>query len=658
MSAHSTPASGQSTRFAVGMRSSRSLFSRSLIAGVAAIPVGLSPALAQSVAPRAEAPMLAEQVKAGKLPALGERMPKSPLVIVPAERVGVYGGTWRSALRGTGDDTWIRRTAGYDSLVRWDPTGTKIIPNLAESFEASPDATSFSFRLREGVKWSDGQPFTSADLMFWFEDVLKNRDVVGRVPGFMRTSGGDCGFEAPGPFQFVVRCPVPNGMFLDQIAGVNGEQFVNWPKHYLTRFHAKYAAKEELDKLVAEGRVQRWGELFLRRAYSWANTDKPTLFAWRVTQPYGGQRMAMERNPYYWKIDSAGNQLPYIDRITYDIAQDNEVLLLKGLNGDFDFHARHFNTIANKSLVSENQNRGNYEIVTLATSDINYMGISFNPTHADAAQREITGQREFRVALSHAINRAEIIDLVFLGAGEPWQTGPRKDGPYYHERLAKQHTEHDPAKANAILDQLGYGRRNADGVRLDKAGNPIRLRVSLRNDRPEMTESLQLVQKHWGSVGIALDLDVVERSLFRTRNRGNQIAIAADDVEAGKGDLLMDASAYSPQNDETYLGIAYFNWLIGQRGDAAKEPPEDVKRGYAAYLRARGIVDLTARSAAVKEMLDIAAERFEVIGIASPSDEYGVVSRRMRNVPRQQIDSFYLGTPGPMRSEQFFFSAN
>jgi peptide/nickel transport system substrate-binding protein len=634
---------------------------RALSALMATVAVGcFSPSAAAqpTVAPKAEAPALAEQVKAGRLPPLAQRLPKSPLVIAPAERVGVYGGTWRSALRGTGDDTWIRRTAGYDSLVRWDATGSKIIPNLAESFEASPDARRFSFRLREGVKWSDGQPFTSADLMFWFEDVLKNRDVVGRVPGFMRTSGGDCGFEAPGPFEFVVSCPAPNGMFMDQIAGVNGEQFVNWPKHYLQRFHAKYAPKEELDKLVADARVQRWGELFLRRAYTWGNPDKPTLFAWRVTQPYAGQRMTLERNPFYWKIDTAGNQLPYIDRITYDIAQDNEVLLLKGLNGDFDFHARHFNTIANKSLVSQNQDRGRYEIVMLATSDINYMGITFNPTHADAAQRAITGQRDFRVALSHAINRAEIIDLVFLGAGEPWQTGPRKDGPFFHERLAKQHTEHDPARANAILDRLGYTRRNAEGVRLDANGAPIRLRVSLRNDRPEMVEALQLVQKHWASVGIALDLDVVERSLFRTRNRGNQVAIAADDVEAGKADLLMDSSAYTPHNDETYLGVAWFNWLVGQRGEAAQEPPEDVKRGYAAYLRARGTIDPAARAAAIKEMLDIAAERFEVIGIASPSDEYGVVSRRMRNVPRQQFDSFYMGTPGPMRSEQFFFAAN
>jgi peptide/nickel transport system substrate-binding protein len=614
--------------------------------------------LTQAATPRAEAPALAAEVRAGRLPPLAERLPKNPVVIAPTERIGTYGGTWRSALRGTGDDTWVRRTAGYDSLVRWDLKGAKVVPNLAESFTVSPDSTTFTFKLRDGVRWSDGAPFTSEDLVFWYEDVLKNRDVVGRVPGFLRTAQGDCVLSAEGPLTLIIKCPGPNGLLMDQIAGVVGEQLINWPKHYLRRFHAKYADKAELDRLVAEARVQRWGELFLRRAYQWGNVEKPTLFAWKVVQPYAGQRMALERNPYYWKIDTAGNQLPYLDRITYDIAQDNEVLLLKGLNGEFDFHARHFTTIANKSLISQNQQRGNYEIVTLETTDINYMGISFNPTHGDRALREIVGQKEFRIALSHAINRQEIIDLVFLGAGEPWQISPRHDGPYHHPRLAKQFTEFDPAKANTILDGLGYSRRGADGVRLDKAGNPIRLRISVRNDRPEMTESLQLVQKHWQAVGIGVELDVVERSLFRTRNRGNQVAIAADDVEGGKSDFLLDASAFVPESDETYLGIQWFNWLTGARGDNAQEPPDDVKRAYSAFLRARATVDESARATAIKEMLEIAADRFEVIGIAMPSDEYAIVSKRMRNVPRRQVDSFWLGTPGPMMSEQFFFSAN
>lgn len=615
------------------------------------------PLAAQTVTPRNEAPALAEQVRAGRLPPLAERMPKQPMVITPHEQVGRYGGTWRTALRGTGDDTWARRTAGYDSLVRWDPSGEKVIPNLAERVETSADGSTFTFHLREGVRWSDGHPFSSADLMFWYEDVLLNRDVVGRVPGFMRTAEGDCRGEAPNPRTFVVHCPGPNGIFLDQIAGVVGEQLINWPKHYLQQFHGKYADAATLQRLVAEARVQRWGELLQRRAYIWGNPERPVLFAWRVVQPYAGQRMTLERNPYYWKVDTAGNQLPYIDRITYDIAQDNEVLLLRGLNGDFDFHARHFTTIANKGLVHENQRRGGYEIVTLETTDINYLGIAFNPTHGDAALRAIVGERDFRVALSHAIDRQEIIDLVFLGAGEPWQTSPRRDGPYFHERLALQYTRYDRAQANAILDRLGYARRGPDGMRLDRNGNPFRLRISVRNDRPEMTETLQLVQKHWQAVGVAADLDVVERSLFRTRNRGNQVAIAADDVEAGKWDFLLDASAFLPESDETYLGMKWYNWLQGQRDAAsAEEPPEDVKRANAAYYRARGAIDPAARAAAIKEVLDIAADRFEVIGIAIPSDEYAIVSRRMRNVPRRQVDSFWLGTPGPMMSEQFFFS--
>ncbi|MGL5009307.1 MAG: ABC transporter substrate-binding protein, partial [Paracoccaceae bacterium] len=241
-------------------------------------------------------------------------------------------------MRGTGDYTWIRRTVGYDSLVRWDPTFSTIIPNLAASFEASPDAMTYTFTLREGVRWSDGTPFTSADITFWYTSVLQNEEIDEGIPSWLETSEGDCTVSADGDYTVIFSCPAANGVLLENLAGPRGEQVVSWPAHYLKPFHPDHAAETDLAAAITAEGVETWVELFLKKA-DWdgnpifQNVEKPTLNAWILEQPYSGTQVIFQRNPYYWKIDTAGNQLPYIDRVVYEIVQDNEVLLLKGLNG-------------------------------------------------------------------------------------------------------------------------------------------------------------------------------------------------------------------------------------------------------------------------------------------------------------------------------------
>jgi peptide/nickel transport system substrate-binding protein len=629
------------------------------ISAAALIAIGLSsPPLAQPApAPRTEAPQLTEEVRSGRLPPLAQRMPVQPMVVAPHERIGRYGGTWRSALRGTADQSYLRRLVSYDSLVRWNEDATRIVPNLAHRFEVSADSTVYTFHLREGVRWSDGAPFTSADILFWFEARTARLVLNGSRPG-IRTSRGDCRPEADGPFIVRFVCPEPFGTLLESIAGPTGDEMVAFPRHFMQQFHAAHAEPQRLASLVADARVQRWEDLFMRRGDPYMTPNKPTLAPWRLVQPYTGTQVVFERNPYYWKIDPEGQQLPYIDRVSFVVAQDNEVLLLNGLNGEFDFHARHFNTIANRAVVMENRARGRYEIVELDTTDANYLAIHLNMSHPDPARRALFQNRDLRVGLSHAINRAEIIDLVFLGAGTPWQAAPRREGPFFHERLATQYTEFSHARANAHFDRAGL-RRGSDGTRLDPSGRPLRIRVTVRSDRTEMIETLQLVQQHWAAVGVALDLDVVERSLFMQRFRGNQHDAAADDVEGGGNDLLQLSDAYVVSDNTSYFGTGWYYWLAGRRDDPrlAIEPPEDVRRAAELFEQAGATADAERRAALIRQVLDIAADHFYAIGIAAPSDFYGIVATRMRNVPRRQIDSYSLAFPGPYAPEQFFFAA-
>ncbi len=608
--------------------------------------VAVGSALAQTA--KTEAPALAAQVKEGKLPALAQRMPKTPLVIKPSERVGTYGGVWRSALRGTNDQSYLRRLANYDSLVRYDAEATKFVPNIAESWTIAADDKSYTFKLRDGLKWSDGAPFTAGDIVYWF--TAKTQKLTQNS----RLDLGSCTPEAESAVVIKFNCSKPFGMLLENIAGPGGDELVSYPQHFMKQFHQATANPDALKKMLADTKMAKWENLFGLRGDPYMTAGKPTIAAWKVLEPYTGTRVIFERNPYYWKIDTAGNQLPYLDRVSFEVAQDNEVLLLKGLNGEFDFHARHFNTLANKAVVFQNKERGKYDIVDLTTTDANYMAVHLNLSHADPARRALFAKKDLRIGLSHAINRKEIIDLVFLGAGVPWQSAPRKESPFYHERLATQYTEYSVAKANEFLDKAGVAK-DASGQRMAD-GKPLAIRVSVRADRPEMQQTLQLIQKHWAAVGVKLDLDVTERSLFRQRFNGNQHDAAADDIEVGGADFMSQPDGYVPMDNTSYYGTGWFYWLEGRRGDpkAHIEPPAQVKRAYDLYIQAGQISEPVTRVRLVREMLDIAADQFYSIGIAKPTDFYGVVSRKMRNVPRKQIDSYALAFPGPYAPEQFF----
>jgi ABC-type transport system substrate-binding protein len=598
-----------------------------------------------------EAPALAAQVKDGKLPPLAQRLPKTPMVIKPHERVGSYCGTWRSALRGTGDSSYLHRLVAYDSLVRWDAEAKNFVPNVAESFTVSPDAKTYTFKLREGMKWSDGAPFSADDILYWYK-----AKAAKLLPDGTRVETETCVPAAEGPLVVKFNCQRPFGLLLENIAGPGGNEIVSLPAHWMKQFHTETADPAKLQAAMAETKSAKWEALFALRSEIFLNPNKPTVAAWRVVQPYSGTQVVFERNPYYWKVDTAGNQLPYIDRVSFEVAQDNEVLLLKGLNGDFDFHVRHFNTLANKAVVNRNKERGKYEMVELVTTDANYIAVHLNLGHQDPTRRALFQNKDLRIGLSHAINRAEIIDLVYLGAGTPWQAAPRDFSPYYHERLAKQYLEFSTAKANEHFDKAGL-KKGSDGLtRLGPDGQPLAIRVTVRADRPEMQQALQLIQKHWAAVGVKLDLDVVERSLFRQRFRANLHDAAADDIEGGGADLLTQADGYVPMDNIAYYGTAWFNWLDNRRSDPklAVEPPAPVKRAFELFDAAGRTADRAQRAKMIGEMLDIAADQFYAIGVAKPSDFYGIVSRSMRNVPRKQMDSFALAFPGPYAPEQFF----
>ena len=157
-----------------------------LISGLA---LGVAMATADPAAAQSkyhEAPALAALVEAGKLPPVEERLPKEPLVEQVVDQIGTYGGTLRRGFLGPSDHNNYTRVV-YDALVRYSPDGTQVIPHIAKGWELNDDFTQWKVFLREGMKWSDGEPFTADDIMFWYEHIVLNKDLTPNAPAGCRT---------------------------------------------------------------------------------------------------------------------------------------------------------------------------------------------------------------------------------------------------------------------------------------------------------------------------------------------------------------------------------------------------------------------------------------------------------------------------------------
>ncbi|MBO6638719.1 MAG: ABC transporter substrate-binding protein [Roseitalea sp.] len=599
-----------------------------------------------------QAPGLEEQVSSGSLPALEERLPATPLVVEAVDAVGTYGGTWRTAMSSR-TDSWFYRTVNYDHLVMWNQDWTGVVPNVAESVEANEDATVFTFTLREGHKWSDGTPFTSADAVFAME-MLKDTN-LGIPARAWRNAAGWADVEAIDDRTFTVTFGEPYGTFLQDVSRISSSEMgggmVKLPKHFMSQFHPDY--NENAEQLASDAGFDSWADHFNAKWAVSQSPEKPTLSAWIVTEPFGeGSQVRAVRNPYYFKVDTDGNQLPYIDEVLFNVYQDNEVMLLQALAGEMDFHGRHINTVVNRPVLADVAEDIDMEFLRLIASSANEGAIYFNQTF-DGPMAEALSNRDFRAGLSHALDREAICDTVFVGAAVPRQiaVSPEFD-PLYNEQLANQHLEFDVDLANELLDKAGFSERDGDGFRLLSNGDRVRLIVQVRTDKQDMIDIADLASRYWKEVGVDVQLDVVERSLSDQRRDANQHMLLMEDHSSGLADAILAASPYLPVDDDQGFGIPWFYWYAGM--DNAQEPPEQVKRQIALYREMGTRTEPAEQFEVFAEILQITADNFFALGTCSEEVQYSFKLDHMRNVPSVQHGSFAFAPPGPYHPAHFW----
>jgi peptide/nickel transport system substrate-binding protein len=617
-----------------------------------------------------EAPQLAALVKAGKLPPVAERIGQDPLVIKPLREIGKYGGTWRAGFTGPAD-FWngFRCCSGPDHLMFWDYTGDKVLPNLARGLEMQDGGRTWLLQLRRGMKWSDGRPFTADDFVFWFEDVYRNKDLIPTPSAAMAINGKQGTIEKADTYTVRYRFPEPYFMLPDVLAGstdLAGQMFGYRgmggfaPAHYMKQFHPKYAGAAELDRKVKEAKFDSWVRMFLAKN-DWAlNPDLPVLSAWKTVTPINTPTWTLERNPYSVFVDTAGNQLPYIDRVVLTLAENLEVLNLRAVAGEYDYASRHVD-LGKLPVFLENQQKGGYKVYLDPGDYGGDMIIKFNLNYdADPEIGKWFNTADFRRALALGIDRDQINETFWLGTGTPSSVVPADSnkynpGPQYRKMWATL----DVKKANEMLDKIGLAKKDGEGYRL-RADGKGRLRIeimTLGGQFVQYTQIAEMIREQWKKIGIDLKVQEVERSLALQRTANNEQQLGAWNNDGSEHLFTFPLHVFPFELAAVASsGPLYVKWFHSA-GAQGKEPEPRMKELMEKWKRAFGVPE-KERIQLGKDIWKIAAEEVYIIGVIGmgpASMGVRVVKNNMGNIPSRQYNSPDGKTPGISRPATFFY---
>jgi len=578
-----------------------------------------------------EAPMLAERVAAGELPPVEERLPLEPLVVEPFGEIGQYGGELITRLNGPTDwgDIWH---ATIPHLLWFDKDVQEVIPDLAKGYEYNDDYTVLTIYLREGLKWSDGDPFDAEDLVIWWEDYRMHPSFNPDLVPPPEWAPGDAPMEVVKVDDYTVEYhfAAPYPMALNVITswnGMAGRFFL--PAHKIKELHLDY--NPDADEAAKAYGYETWEEAVdgfanLMWPGSDANGYLPTLGMWRQSE-ITSTEIVFERNPYYFAVDPQGNQLPYIDTVRAEIVPDNEVYAVNTIQGKYDFGKVPGDKI---ELIKANEGEGNYVVKLWSGDIVSNPAYAFNQNHPDENLRQVFQDRRFRQAMSVAINRDEINDLVFDGYGAPTQATVNRSASFYDPRWGESFAEYDPDLANQLLDEMGLDQRNNDGWRLRPDGQVLEFVINA-NDRAS-----ELVRDYWRAVGVKAEINPIDVNLYWTR-------AAAGELDLGTWGIDNSVEIKVFQNvSKFWMGTGDFGYAVDwvawhdTNGAEGVEPPDDVK-GYFDSWDAIQLASGDEYTELAKKIFDFYADEVYIIGTVGYGLNAVFVSQDLQNVPDELL---------------------
>jgi peptide/nickel transport system substrate-binding protein len=616
-----------------------------------------------------EAPQLAELVKAGKLPPVHERIGQDPLVVKPLREIGKYGGTWRRGFTGPFDTSNGHRAAQNDKLLYWDYTGTKIVPNIARAWDVSSDGRVVTISLRRGMKWSDGHPFTADDFVFWFEEVYSNKELVptplsvmtinGKPIAVKKVDASTVQYVAPDPY-YALPTVLASVWGIGHHARFGRDAFGGFaPAHYLKQFHPKFASKDDIAKKLADLKFETWVLMLKNRNDACRNPDLPVVTAWKTVSPINTPTWILERNPYSIWVDTDGNQLPYIDRIRMTLGENLEVINLRAIAGEYDSQARHID-ISKLPVLLENQQKGNYRVHLDPSDQGADVGLFCNQSYdKDAEIAKWLSTREFRIALSHGIDRTQINETFVLGLGQVASAAPGDRTPYFPGPEYKMlHVGYDVKKANDMLDALGLTKKDSEGYRLRAdGGGRLRLALTTYLGFLPFTQIAEMIVEQWKKIGIRGEVQELERGLATTRLRGNEHQIYFE-TQWGADNMYGHQPLLFPTQPDNPLGPLYGTWY-SSAGRQGKEPPARMRELMATYRRSFSVPD-QERTRLAKEVWKIALDELWLIPVVSnspASQGVRVIKNNVGNVPARLWNSAVSDNPHIAHTETWYFKS-
>ena len=610
------------------------------------LPAGVAPV---------ETPSLAAEVAAGRLPPVAERLPALPCATPtgPTGAPGKPGGQLRTLIV-KAKDTRLLTVYGYARLVGFDAT-LNLVPDILHRVEVE-DGRRFTLKLRPGHRWSDGHPFTVEDFRYYWEDVANNEALSpSGPPRVLLVDGKPPTVSYPDDVTAVYSWEQPNPFFLVALAGAR-PFFLYSPAHYMKRFHERYQEAEQLAQMVDEASARNWSALHTRmgRLYRMDNPELPTLQPWVNTTRAPAQRFLARRNPYYHRVDASGRQLPYIDSLVLQVA-GSSLIPAKTAAGDSDLQSRSLN-FSDYTFLKESEERSGYRVNLWRTVRGSQVALYPNLNAKDPVWRALMRDVRFRRALSLAIDRHELNQVIYFGLGLEGNQSILPGSDLHRAGYRESYAEYDPERANLLLDELGLDQRDGRGIRLLPDGRPMEVVIETAGENTEETDLLELIRDTWLKAGIKLFSKPSQREVLRNRIFAGETLISMwFGYENAVATAEMSPEEFAPVHQQSYhwpkWGQHYeTSGRAGEPVDMAE--PKRLLELYHAWVKAASRAE---KKAIWDEILEIHADQVFSLGLVAQVPQPIAVSKRLHNVPKEAIYNWDPGAQfGIYRPDSFW----
>ena len=607
-----------------------------------------------------EAPSLAKKVAAGKLPPVDERLPINPRKLNFKNlglKIGKYGGSIRM-LMARAKDARQMSVYGYSRLVGYHPKTFELEADILESFEVK-EGRRFTFELRRGHKWSDGQPLTSEDFRYWWEDVANNKELSPVGPPKIMTINDELPiFEVINRYKFRYTWKRPNPDFLPRLASAS-PLYIYRPAHYMRQFHEKYTDQDVLKKTVKKSKQRNWAALHnkMDNLYRNDNVDLPVLQPWVSISKPSASRLIFKRNPFFHRVDPEGKQLPYTDSFIFTIA-NNKLIPAKTGTGEVDLQARYLR-FDDYTFLKKGEERSPYSTRLWKTAKGAHLALFPNLNVNNPILRKLIRDVRFRRALSLSVHRHEINQVIYYGLAIGGNNSVLPESPLYRPTYRNKWANFDLQKANQLLDEIGLVQRDSSGIRLMPDGSPLHLIIETAGESTEQTDVLELVRDSWLKIGIKIFSKPSQRNVFRNRIFSGETAMSIwSGIENGLITANSSPAEFVPTSQQS-LQWPKWGQYYETNGKAGERPTEEhIIQLLELYQRWKNTAAQKEKSEIWEKILKIHSDQIYSIGLVAAVLQPVVVSRRLKNVPLSAIYNWSPGAHfGIYKPDTFWFAA-